>query len=60
LRTFDVANTFRVGGSWLIDTDGEKLDVPEVVVRSRPKMKTNTAANTPLSIDSFTSAEAGA
>ena len=27
-NTFDVANTFRVGGSWLIDTDGAKHDVP--------------------------------
>jgi ketosteroid isomerase-like protein len=27
-NTFDVANTFRVGGAWKIDTDGEKRDVP--------------------------------
>jgi len=27
-NTFDVANAFRVGGSWLIDTDGAKRDVP--------------------------------
>jgi ketosteroid isomerase-like protein len=27
-NTFDVANTFRVGGSWLIDTDGAKHNVP--------------------------------
>jgi|SRR5579863_5380829 ketosteroid isomerase-like protein len=27
-NTFDVANTFRVGGAWKIDTDGAKRDVP--------------------------------
>jgi ketosteroid isomerase-like protein len=28
-NTFDVANAFRAGGSWLIDTDGAKHDVPK-------------------------------
>ena len=27
-NTFDVANTFRVSGSWRLDTDGEKRQVP--------------------------------
>jgi hypothetical protein len=27
-NTFDVANTFRVGGVWKIATDGAKRDVP--------------------------------
>ena len=28
-NTFDVANTFRVGGSWVIDTDDARHDVPK-------------------------------
>ena len=29
-NTFDVANTFRVGGAWVVDTDGGPHEVPSV------------------------------
>jgi len=59
-NTFDVAHAFRTGGVWEVQREGKLHRIPEIAGERRGLMRNPDVAQAMLSVEPFTSSEAGA